>query len=165
MVEQRQARASTRAAGRGVDLSGAPDQRAPRHATRVGRLVEDHVVHRDLALSGHTHRQLLGDRLAHGHPAGGDLGDPLAPHRQADRGRLHDGEDVAGPHRDVERDLAHLGHLHQLRGLDDEGRRPLERHLAHPVALQTDHSLDGAGLGVDDHLSSDSYFLPIQRQL
>jgi hypothetical protein len=62
--------------------------------------VEHHVVHRDLALSGHTHRQLLGDRLAHGHPAGGDLGDPLAPHRQADRGRLHDGEDVAGPHRD-----------------------------------------------------------------
>src|SRR5438874_10392884 len=150
VVKQRHARARAGAAGCCVHLARARHQRVGRHALRVRQLVDEDVVHGGLADARDVDAELGVHRLADGHPALGDPLDLLAPDRDADVLRLHDGEDVADTDRDVERDLADALDLHHLIGQGHERGRPLQRDGTHAIALRAGDRLHGAGLGVDD---------------
>src|SRR2546426_1975804 len=150
VVEERHARARAGAARRRVDLARTPDERVRRHAVRVRQLVDEHVVHAGLAHARDVDPELGVHGLANRHPALSDLLDLLAADRDAEALGVHDGEDVADAHRDVERDLADTLDLDDLIGEGHERGRPFQRDLAHAIALRARDRLHGAGLRVDD---------------
>src|SRR5882724_834714 len=150
VVEERHARARAGAAGGGVDLARAPDERVRRHAVLVRQLVDENVVHAGLAHARDFDAELGVHRLANRHAALRDLLDLLAADRDPQSPGFHDGEDVTDADRDVERDLADPLDLDDLIGEGHERGRPFQGDLAHAIALRARDRLHGAGLGVDD---------------
>src|SRR5256712_12092724 len=154
--EERHARAGARAAGGGVDLARAPDQRVRRHAGDVRELVNEDVVHARLAETGNVDPELCVHRLTDRHAPLGDPLRELPPHGDPDVGRFDDREDVADADCDVDRHFAHPVDLDNLRNEHDEGRRPAKRDLADTVAVRARDRLDDTGLRVDDHPGLDA---------
>jgi len=150
MVEEGEARAGPRPARRGVDLARPPHECVARDGGGVRKLVDEDVVHAGLAYPRDLDAELGIDGVAHGHPALGDPPGELALDRHAEVRCFHDGEHVAGAHRDVHWHLAHALDLDGLRGQGDERRRPAEGHLAHAVTVGARDRLHHARLRVDD---------------
>src|SRR2546422_8928113 len=90
VMEERHARAGARAAGGGVDLARAPDQRVRRHAGDVRELVNEDVVHAHLAETGNVDPELCVHRLADCHAPLSDPLRELPPHGDPDVGRFDD---------------------------------------------------------------------------
>src|SRR5262245_9380817 len=151
VVEERHARAGSRAAGCRVDLARPPHERVRRDTRAVGQFVHEDVVDARLAEARHTHLELGIDRVAHRHAPLGDPFSELAPHGHAELLRFDDREDIADTDCHVDRNLADRLDLDALPGEDDERRRPAQGYLANAIAVGAREGLDDARLRVDDH--------------